>query len=95
MLVDRETLYKVAHLSRLEIKPENEQEFLEGLTSMVEWVAQLQQVNTEGIEPLIHVSQEVNRIREDENEPHLTHERALKNAPAKDSDYFRVPKVLE
>jgi aspartyl-tRNA(Asn)/glutamyl-tRNA(Gln) amidotransferase subunit C len=95
MIVDKETLHKVAHLSRLEISPEAEESLLQGLASMVEWVAQLQKINTESVKPLVHISAEVNTVREDENEPHLAHDKALKNAPSKDSDYFRVPKVID
>ncbi len=95
MVVDRETLYKIAHLSRLEISPENEEKYLEDLESMVVWVSQLAQINTDNVQPLIHISQEVNSLREDQPGEHLPHDKALKNAPVKDSDYFRVPKVIE
>ena len=47
------------------------------------------------VEPLLHMSQEVNELREDVAYNAITHEEALRNAPRKDSDYYRVPKVLE
>jgi aspartyl-tRNA(Asn)/glutamyl-tRNA(Gln) amidotransferase subunit C len=65
------------------------------MTAIVNWVEKLKEVNTDGVEPLTTMSYEVNVLREDEVKEHLSHERALKNAPKKDSDYFRVPKVLE
>ena len=48
-----------------------------------------------GVEPLIYMTEEVNRLRDDEPKVTLTQEEALKNAPKKDSDYFRIPKVLD
>jgi aspartyl-tRNA(Asn)/glutamyl-tRNA(Gln) amidotransferase subunit C len=54
----------------------------------------LNEVNTDKVEPLIHMSDEVNVLREDIVNNSLKHEDALLNAPKKDSDYFRVPKFL-
>ncbi|NNK80661.1 MAG: Asp-tRNA(Asn)/Glu-tRNA(Gln) amidotransferase subunit GatC, partial [Flavobacteriales bacterium] len=50
---------------------------------------------TEGVEPLIHISDEVNRLRKDEVSSQYSQEEALKNAPSKDSYYFKVPKVIK
>jgi aspartyl-tRNA(Asn)/glutamyl-tRNA(Gln) amidotransferase subunit C len=55
----------------------------------------LNECDTTGVEPLIHLSSELNVFREDIQLPHLNHQNALLNAPKKDSDYFRVPKVIE
>ena len=60
-----------------------------------DWLEKLKEVDTENVEPLTTMSHEINVLREDEVKEHLSHERALKNAPKKDSDYFRVPKVLD
>ncbi len=95
MKIDKETLHKIAHLSRLEIDEKNEEEMLKDLSEIITWVEQLNEVDTEGIEPLTNMSQETNVFREDVVKGHLDHERALKNAPKKDDDYFRVPKFLE
>lgn len=95
MKVDKETLHKIAHLARLEIKEEDEGRIMEDMSKIISWVEQLNKVDTEGVLPLTSMSHEINAMREDEVKPHLDHERALKHAPKKDSDYFRVPKVLE
>lgn len=95
MKADRDTLRKIAHLARLEFDPAAEKKMLDSLNDILNWVEQLKQVDTSDVEPLIHMSQEVNVMREDEVQPPLPHERGLINAPRKDSDYFRVPKVLE
>jgi aspartyl-tRNA(Asn)/glutamyl-tRNA(Gln) amidotransferase subunit C len=95
MIIDRQTLHKIAHLSRLEIKPEDEERMMREMSAMVTFVEKLNEVDTTGVEPLTTMSHEVNSLREDEVKGHLDHEAALKLAPKKDEDYFRVPKVLE
>jgi aspartyl-tRNA(Asn)/glutamyl-tRNA(Gln) amidotransferase subunit C len=95
MKIDIETLHKIAHLSRLEINANDEPKMLKELSAIVTFVEKLNEVNTDGVEPLTTMSQEVNALRDDVPGEHLSHEDALKNAPAKDKDFFRVPKVLE
>jgi aspartyl-tRNA(Asn)/glutamyl-tRNA(Gln) amidotransferase subunit C len=95
MKIDKQTLDKLAHLSRLEINEKDEPKMLQDLSNIVTFVEKLNEVNTDGVEPLTTMSQEINALREDEPGEHLTHEDALKNAPAKDKDFFRVPKVIE
>ena len=55
----------------------------------------LSELPTDNIEPLIFMNDEVNVLREDVAKVTISHEEALKNAPKKDSDYFRIPKVLD
>ncbi|HEX8531239.1 MAG TPA: Asp-tRNA(Asn)/Glu-tRNA(Gln) amidotransferase subunit GatC, partial [Cytophagales bacterium] len=55
----------------------------------------LNEVDTAGVEPLTHLTDEVNVMREDQVQEPLPPERGLLNAPRKDDEYFRVPKVLE
>lgn len=95
MKVDKNTLRKIAHLARLEFDPKHEESMIKSMTDILTWVEKLNEVDTKKVAPLIHLSEEINVVREDELRPHLEHEKGLKNAPKKDSDYFRVPKVLE
>ena len=95
MKIDRALLDKIAHLSRLEIDEKDAEKLLQEMTAIVDWVEKLKEVDTNGVEPLTTMSFEVNVMRDDEVKEHLPHERALLNAPKKDDDYFRVPKVLE
>jgi len=95
MKIDKQTLDKLAHLSRLEINEKDEPKMLQDLSNIVTFVEKLNEVNTDDIEPLTTMSHEVNSLREDEPGEHLSHEEALKNAPSKDKDFFRVPKVIE
>jgi aspartyl-tRNA(Asn)/glutamyl-tRNA(Gln) amidotransferase subunit C len=95
MNADKETLRKIAHLARLEFNPESESKMLASLNEILTWVEKLNEIDTTGVEPLTHMSEEVNVMREDKVKPPLPHDRALLNAPKKDADYFRVPKVIE
>lgn len=95
MSTDIQTIRKLAHLARLEFSEEKEQEVLQDLNKILDWMDKLRELNTEHVEPLTHMTEEVNVMREDIAKNTVTHEEALLNAPKKDSDYFRVPKVME
>jgi aspartyl-tRNA(Asn)/glutamyl-tRNA(Gln) amidotransferase subunit C len=95
MKIDLDTLNKIAHLARLEFDHKDAEKMLGDMNGIIEFVEKLNEVDTTGIEPLTTMSHEVNMLREDEVTTHLTIEQALRNAPKKDADYFRVPKVLE
>jgi aspartyl-tRNA(Asn)/glutamyl-tRNA(Gln) amidotransferase subunit C len=92
---DLNTLRGLAHLARLEFDEAREQQMLGDLNNILDFVAQLEGLDTTGVEPLVHLSQEVNVLRDDEARNTVSHQDGLRNAPRKDSDYFRVPKVLE
>ena len=95
MKVNRELLDKIAHLARLELNEKDAEKMMQDMTAIIDWMEKLNEVDTEGVEPLTTMSHEINALREDQVKPHLDHTAALKNAPKKDLDYFRVPKVLE
>ncbi len=95
MKIDRALLDKIAHLSRLEFEEKDAEKMMQDMTAIVNWVEKLNEVNTEGVEPLTTMSHEVNVLREDVVGEHLPHDKALQNAPKKDKDYFRVPKVID
>jgi aspartyl-tRNA(Asn)/glutamyl-tRNA(Gln) amidotransferase subunit C len=94
MKVDKETIRKIAHLARLEFEEKAEDAIYQDFNKILDWMDKLNQVNTDQVEPLIHMSTEVNVLREDKVNNSLKHEEALSVAPKKDSDYFRVPKFL-
>lgn len=95
MKVDKETLDKIAHLARLEFDEKNTEKMISDMGNIISFVEKLNEVDTRGVEPLTTMSHEINALRADEVKQHLDHESVLKNAPKKDKDYFRVPKVLE
>jgi aspartyl-tRNA(Asn)/glutamyl-tRNA(Gln) amidotransferase subunit C len=95
MSVDKATIHKIAHLARLEFDDVKEEEMTKSLNNILDWMEVLNKVDTENVKPLTHMSAEINVLREDVVKDGLSHQDALLNAPKKDSDYFRVPKVLE
>lgn len=95
MQITKETLQKIAHLARLEITGQDEQKMIDSLNEIIAWVQKLEEVDTTNIEPLTHLTEEINAFREDIVHPPLSHEKGLLNAPKKDADYFRVPKVVD
>jgi len=95
MKITDETVDHIAHLARLEFEGDKRDAIREDMERIINFMEKLQEVDTENVEPLIFMSHEVNRLREDELKPMVSQEDALKNAPKKDSDYFRIPKVLD
>lgn len=95
MNIDKESLQKIAHLSRLEMPESAEKEMMDSLNSVLTWMEELNEINTDNVKPLIHMSLEVNALREDKVIPNISREQGLKNAPKQDGEYFRVPKVME
>ncbi len=95
MKIDREALHKIAHLARLEIKKEDEAALMESLSETLTWVTKLDEIDTEGVEPLTSMSKEVNALREDIPNNALQRESGLKNAPSTDGEFFKVPKFLD
>jgi aspartyl-tRNA(Asn)/glutamyl-tRNA(Gln) amidotransferase subunit C len=93
--IDIKTVDEIAHLARLEFKDEAKKEILNDLNRMLSFVNKLNELDTEKEEPLIYVTDEKNVLREDEPEVTISQKEALKNAPKKDSDYFKVPKVID
>lgn len=94
MSVDKKTIGKIAHLARLEFDDTSLESFSTDFNKMLTWINKLEEVNTDNVQPLIHMSAELNVLREDEEKVTISHEEAMINAPKKDSDYFRVPKFL-
>lgn len=87
-------LEKIAQLARLTLKEEEKEKFLEQVNQILKYVEKLNEVNTEGVEPLSHSMDLVNVMRDDQEKPSLSQKDALKNAPVKNDKFFRVPKVV-
>jgi len=95
MKISLEEIRHLAHLARLEFKEEEMKSMQGDMDKILGFVAKIDELDLEGVEPLVYLSEERNILREDRSETLLTKDEALKNAPDKDSDYFRVPKVLK
>lgn len=95
MKIDKDSLKKLSHLARLKYNPDKAEETIRGLEDIIDWVEKLNEVNTDNVEPLTHMSEVINNFREDVAKDHISREDGLFNAPKKDDEYFRVPKVLD
>ena len=95
MIIDKETVEKVAHLARLELNETETQEMIKDMSKILDFMAKLNELDTSGVEPLVYMTGDDNVLREDVVKQQITHEEALKNAPKHDEDYFLVAKVIE
>jgi len=86
---------KVARLARLELSADDLGRMQQQLSAILDYVDQLQKLNTEGVEPLAHPLDVHNVFRDDEPRPSLPVDEALKNAPTRLGDYFGVPAVFD
>lgn len=94
MKIDNHTVEKIAELSKLEFDQDSKEEIRNDLNRIIGFIEKLDEIDTSGTEPLIFMNSEKNVLRADEPVKTITQDEALKNAPDKDSDYFKVPKVL-
>jgi aspartyl-tRNA(Asn)/glutamyl-tRNA(Gln) amidotransferase subunit C len=85
----------VAHLARLSLTPDEEQKFGAQLSQVLGYIQKLGEVDVSQVEPTAHAVPLVNVTRPDEIRPSLSHEDALRNAPAKANGLFLVPKIVE
>lgn len=100
--IDDKTVDEIAHLARLEFESGAKQAIIKDMNNMLAFVEKLNELNTSNVEPLIYMTDDPdsyrdrdNILREDEVKQEMTRYEALMNAPKKDSDYFKVPKVVE
>lgn len=84
----------IAKLAKLEFSEAEKEKFTHQLNSILAYVEQLNRLDTTDVEPLSHVIDLRNVLREDVVQPGLTTEEALMNAPSKTEEFFRVPKVI-
>ena len=85
---------KLAHLARLKFDTSEKEEIKKDLQKMIAFVEKLNELDTTGVEPLLHMSDEINVLRQDEIKGSIGREDALKNAPLHDEQFFKVPKVI-
>jgi aspartyl-tRNA(Asn)/glutamyl-tRNA(Gln) amidotransferase subunit C len=85
----------LAKLSRLQFNDQEKEIIKKDLQRMIEFVDKLQELDTTGVEPLMHMSDSVNVLREDIVQGSISRKEALKNAPDSDGVFIKVPKVIE
>ena len=95
MEVNNKLIQDLSRLAKLKFDASSSKKMKGDLEKMIGFVDKLSEIDIEGIEPLIYLSEEENVLRVDEISNEVSQKNALKNAPEKDSDYFKVPTVLK
>lgn len=96
MKIDEANLDRIAELARLDYSdPAARKAILADMERVISFVEKLKEVDTTGVEPLIFMTEESDVLRDDVAEVTITKQEALLNAPVKDSDYFKVPRVVD
>jgi aspartyl-tRNA(Asn)/glutamyl-tRNA(Gln) amidotransferase subunit C len=95
MEVNDALVEKLANLARLNFDETEKQAIKKDLQNMIQFADKLNELDTTGVEPLLHVSEQVNILRADEVKGSVSREEALKNASVHDEQFFKVPKVIK
>lgn len=95
MKITLEEVRRVAALARLELSPEEEDALTQQLDRILQYMEKLNQLETADVEPLAHVVDIVNALREDRAVNQPSPDTLLANAPARERDFFKVPKIIE
>jgi aspartyl-tRNA(Asn)/glutamyl-tRNA(Gln) amidotransferase subunit C len=95
MALSREEVFKIAHLARLRISDAEAGVFAEQLGRILDLVEQMQAVNTEGVVPMAHPTDQPLRLRDDAVTETDQRDRFLRLAPATEAGLYLVPKVIE
>lgn len=95
MEVNDALINNLATLARLHFNEGEKEEIKSDLQRMIAFIDKLNELDTEGVEPVLHMSDSTNVFREDEIQGSISREEGLKNAPATDGVFFKVPKVIK
>jgi len=95
MKINKALISKLEKLSRLELSEAERVRIQKDLNEILSMVEKLNEIDTEGVEPLVYISEEQNVLRADEVKNQISRSEALKNAPHQDRGYFLVPKVIK
>lgn len=95
MEVNDALIENLSNLACLEFNDTDKEEIKKDLQRMISFVEKLNELDTQGVQPLLQMSEEVNVLRADETAGSSTRETALRNAPDTDGIFFKVPKVIK
>ncbi len=93
--IDQNQVRKVARLARLELTNEEVEEFTGQLGAILDYVEKMNELDTDNVEPLAHCLAITNVLREDRIKESLGNDKTLANAPQRDGEFFKVPKILD
>jgi aspartyl-tRNA(Asn)/glutamyl-tRNA(Gln) amidotransferase subunit C len=94
-MIDENLVRHIEKLARLSLSDEERKLYQGQLSSIVEYVGKLKELNLEGVAPLAHAAELFNIFRDDKKSPHLSQEEVLKNTPQQMYGFFSVPKIIE
>jgi aspartyl-tRNA(Asn)/glutamyl-tRNA(Gln) amidotransferase subunit C len=95
MEITNELVDKVANLSRLHFDEAEKPAIKKDLQRMIQFIEKLDELDTSKVEPLLHMTDNINVLREDVVKGSISREEGLKNAPVHDEQFFKVPKVIK
>jgi aspartyl-tRNA(Asn)/glutamyl-tRNA(Gln) amidotransferase subunit C len=95
MQITNDTIKQLANLARLEFSEEELPQIRKDLEKMISFVEKLGEIDTTGVEPLLHMTTNTDMLREDELSGSISREEGLQNAGDKNQEYFFVPKVIK
>ena len=95
MSIDLKTVKHISKLSRISIDDQKAKKLEKDLNAIFKWIEQLNELNTEKVEPLTSIAETTLRFRKDQIKTENIREDILKNSPKENKDYFVVPKVVE
>ena len=95
MEVNDDLINNLAQLARLEFNDAEKDEIKNDLQKMIAFIDKMNELDTSGVAPLLHMSENVNVLREDEVKGSICQQEALKNSPLHDDQFFKVPKVIK
>jgi aspartyl-tRNA(Asn)/glutamyl-tRNA(Gln) amidotransferase subunit C len=95
MKIDDALIDRLSNLARLEFNGNEKNEIRQDMERMLQFIDKLNEIDTTGVSPLIHVHEGLHPMREDLVQQDITTKEALQNAPDHDTDYFRVPRVVD
>jgi aspartyl-tRNA(Asn)/glutamyl-tRNA(Gln) amidotransferase subunit C len=95
MIIDKETVEKVANLARLELAEDEKELMIKDMNKILGFMDKLNEMDTRGVEPLVYMTDEINGVREDVVKQQITTAEGLQNAPKHNDSYILVAKVIE
>ncbi len=95
MPITREEVERVAHLSRLDLSEQEKVKFAAQLGSVLDYMKKLNELDTEGVEPMVHGIEGQEVVRQDAVGESLPRQEALQNAPDSSQGCFKVPRIIE
>ncbi len=95
MVIDKQTVHKVADLARIEIKDNEVENLTKEMNKILTFMEKLNELDTEGVKPLVYMNEEANVWREDVAKNEISVKDGLKNAALHNERFFMVPKIIE